>query len=588
MTSIKWGPSSLIDGFGFGIEPATSAGDREQGSLPGIKSARERGEEYQRSRTTLTLRRGGDALADGLAARVERLTNAVVAFSWPDAAQDRTVARNPDLAGKAFGLLADNPSPYHKYFSRGLEKQQAVSLDAGEYVFELRHGSDTDSLSLDVEADWTNQDLLQAVADAVNQSELPVQAELVEQYAPEHHQYGQVATGLSLALGVNASLAEQDVGLRDTSGHLLASLNLRETAVPVGPAAIARRELTGLSTYSPSTFASSSFDPNAAASLSAGEYTFGYTFGPRTGTFSVTVEQDDTWSMVLRRFANSADSAQSDFSVRETDRSRRSEFLTEEQWGDLEMQGVGLEIVATRPKVGERLKLSGEDEDSAAALAVLGLNRTARPGGDARLAVDGRERTRAPGMFAEDQGRVLVSLEATFGESLTLSVVETLQELTDGLNDITQAYNDLRSWLTPNAGYFEPGLAEKWRAPLADLATDLKETGLREMGGEGLLWFEHDVFFRAVGSAPDNTRALLLDAELGLLPRWEALGREMLAQPATQALADVSALPDPYLPDLTPRTEVELEKKSRLLDILDEQAPDFSLPLGKGLVDRSG
>lgn len=563
--------------------------------VPGLDQSFQKEE---RARTSLALARGGDALADGLAARVRRLTDAVNAFRWPDSGSSALTARltstDSGLHEAVSAIFPQQATPYFRQYSRGFDKNanasDALSLDPGSYEFSLALGGETEDLALDLDPDWSMDELLNAVAERINDSSLPVQAELIEQNSPHQRATGQVATGLSLGLGVNPSYGSKDPVLRDTSGHLVAALKLRDNVAGSGQATLQSHSLEIQSAYSPTSFVSRSMDPGAAPSLKgigAGSYTFSYDYGPDSGSFSLDVNADDTWEDVLTRFANAAESAQDGFRVERTKQERLSDLLPAGQWGDLTMTGVALEITATAPKLGQRLSLSGADQASSAFLSTLGLNATAVPGADATLRIDGQTRTRAPGVFSLDQGRLLLEQNDS-AESGTLTVREAYEEISERIGEISVAYNDLRSFLLPNQGYFEDGLAQKWRAPLQVSPAALAETGLREWGKDQLLWFDHDAFFAALGAKPERVRSLLLDADQGLFTQWAERGAQTLARPATEALARTSSLPEPFRPDLAPRTETDLERRNRLLDLLDAGMPDFTTNSGSGLLDRKG
>ncbi|SKA83244.1 hypothetical protein SAMN02745704_01609 [Paucidesulfovibrio gracilis DSM 16080] len=634
VTSIKWDPAAPLPG----AEPQRTTLRPDRG--PSVTS--EVSQRYSQSRNELTLRREAPALAQSLEERIQRLARAVEHFAWPenfpdqtsDPAKARTV-QNGMGAPLVSAWLPDRAAPYDRYFSKGFDWQanaaDTLGLDPGEYSFTLEHQDETSELTVTLDADMTMPDLLDAVALAVNNDDRNVQARQVSQTSPGLHAPGQVATGRSLAVSVNPAYGAELPVLRDTSGHLLAALDLRENPrIPSGnaPPVPARYSLQSLSRYSPTAFQSTAVDPGAAPPLEPGTHAFAYTHGSESGTFSMDVQADDTWEDVLQRFARTANASQSGFIAATVERERVSSAMPEGEWGDLRGSGLALEMVATAPKLGQRLQIAGDEDaedDSGQAAAtfldILGLNASARPGTDARLAVDGRERERAPGVFALDQGRVRLEETGSVGSG-ELHVQEAYASMVEQLQDVTLAYNDLREFLLRDAELFQPGLAATWRAPLQALdnsaqamnlngtatpqpdvsgsTSGLERLGLREFGTDKLLWFDHDAFFTGLGSDPKQVRSLLLDAGQGLLPAWADLAartdpRSALADHAESrpgaawTVTEQSGLPDPFQPDLTPRTEVQLEQQSTLVNLLDDMGSDpFDLPSGRKIVDRSG
>lgn len=639
MTSIKWDPTDPLpraDSRDTTLRPT-----RSSSAVPGLQSTEQ---DFTRARQQLTLSREAPTLAHSLEERIQRLARAVNAFTWPDAFPDNT--QSPDnarLARFSTGLhdslsatFPAEPAPYDRFFSKGFDRAanaaHALQLAPGDYSFEITHQGETQELTVTLDQDMTMPDLLDAVAQAVNNSELNVQARQINQGSPHQHAPGQVATGRSLALSVNPTYGAPPPALRDTSGHLLAALDLRENPqTPSGnkPATSAAYSLELTALHRPTTLRSTAVDPGATPPLEPGSYDFAYTHGNDSGTFSMDIQSSDTWEDVLQRFANTANSSQGGFTVALRDQDRTSTALPAGEWGDLRTRGLALDITASAPKLGQRLQLgadeSGSDADAAQTfLQTLRINASAQPGTDATLRLQGQEYTRAPGVFAPDQGRVLLEQQHDPGSG-ELRVQQAYETMVEQLQDVTLAYNDLRSFLLADPDLFAPGLAESWRAPLKALAAtsgnsalvrprdpephlhnrprhSMELLGIQEYGAEQRLWFDHDAFFAGLGAQPEQMRDLLLDPEQGLLPRWTALAQS--TNPSTAlahglapqrphstgaALTTNSTLPDPFQPDLTPRTETELEQHSILTDILDELDTEgiLSLP-GKGILDRSG
>lgn len=528
------------------------------------------------------LDRQGPSLAVDLDRRFDALAKSLKAFEWPGQTSPlsgaRLVVRDPNLADRVEASLAsaDKAQPYYRYFSRGFDASAPTTLDPGTYTFDVTQSGTTKSLSVDVSAGMTNGDVLSAVETAVNGATLPVQATVVRQNTPNLAAPGCLATGSALALAVNGAYADQGLTLADTSGHLLQSLALAAVARPMDPATLAEYDVQGGQTYRPSTYSSLSFDPNATTTLAAGTYTFDWTLGNSSGSLSLLVQATDTWRDVLNNLAFATSGGEGLLAAQVVDQDRPSDLTGDTLY--LMMQGKAVVIAAAAPKVGERLVLSGADAASTSALSTLKLNATAQPGSDGHLTVNGAEEIRAPGVFSEDQGRLLLTLSDSFSETLPLKVVEAVDQLSTRLSDITTAYNDLRSLILPNENILRAGAAELWRNPLAAKAADYKQLGLKEWGKDRLLWFGHDDFFRALGADPAAVEDLLLHPDTGLFSAWSRTTQDAQKNGGASFLVPATSLPDPLAIDPTPRTEFELQKGNQLLDLYDAKTFEESLP----------
>ncbi|MBN2139661.1 MAG: hypothetical protein JW718_01530 [Desulfovibrionaceae bacterium] len=581
MTVIKWGPD----------QAAAAAQDRR---TTGVWTGSAWSERFKDADRAARYARLAPSLALELENRVRALDARLAGFRWPDTglsmARARLAVKDPGLERKVRAELpeAADVSRYYRYFSRGFEASQPLSLDPGDYEFKVSLGADSETLSLEVGSDWTNGDLLQAVADGINDSKLKVQAEVVRQDSPGQRVDGLLATGSALALTVNQAYADRELKLRDSSGHLVKALDLEATRAPVGPAEEAVYDLKGVMIARPTAFSSKGFDPNEATGLAAGTYGVDFAMGADSGTVRFVVEAADTWRDVLTKLGQALDSAQDSFSSRLVTVSRPSDLVGDDLY--LKMDGLALAIEAEAPKVGERLSLGGSDAASDEVLSALGLDCTAYPGSDARMTVNGTDEVRAPGIFSEDQGRVRLGLEDSFGQTLPLRVTGALERLEQGVGGVAAAYNDLRLFMLRNQDLLSPGLAEDWRGPVDSRLAELNWLGLEETGRDRLLWFDHDRFYFALGRDPDRVRDLLSAPGKGLFKDWERAAGELLAAGPESRLVEEASVDDPALGRPGPATELELEKGSRLLDLYDDlPEPGEPHPGGRGgVVDKSG
>jgi flagellar capping protein FliD len=509
---------------------------------------------------------------------------ALAQFQWPDTG---SMTMAPEQLAKRIetSLPPDGERERTvKHVSRGFEPTHPVNLDAGAHEFVLQQGGSTDVIAIDVEDDWTNADMLDAVSQAINDSDLPAHAEVVTQAAPEQRVEGLMATGQALVVTLNQAEQDQAVALRDTSGHLILGLDLKTLETPLFSAEQGVHYLQGSQAYRPTTYSTPAFDPEKTTSLSAGTHSIDYAIGQANGAVTFNVEEDDTWEEVLSNVADAVNSSQG-YMVAETFDQQRSVILENGDASQYTADGVALRIEAYQPKRGNRLSLSGDVVDS--------LNMTmAYPGTDAHMTIDGEEKVRSPGVFAADEGRLLMALSDSFGETLPLRVVSSLDRLETAMADIVNAYNDLRKTLVRNTDLLEEGFADRWRAPLQAEAVELRSIGLQEFGKNDEVWLNRDKLHTALAERPDAARRLLLDGPNALVTTWEAATDGVLAQgvqhaliPATQASAEV-------LEEPSPRTENQLAKGHHLLDLYDSlpSEPSRGVPESSGgsLVDSEG
>ncbi|MFW5837985.1 MAG: hypothetical protein ACOCVM_08240, partial [Desulfovibrionaceae bacterium] len=508
--------------------------------------------------------------------KLEAFQRALDQFEWP---QTGSMTMAPDLLAKS--ILASLPTDGNrertvKHASRGFEPTHPVTIEPGAHEFVLKQGGSTDRIAIDVEANWTNADLLRAVSEAINDSVLPVHAEVVTQAAPGQRVQGLLATGQALVVTLNQAEADQSVALQDTAGHLVKTLDLKTLQTPLFSAEKGVHNLQGTQVYRPSSFASTAFDPGETTSLPTGTRTLSWEIGGQSRTVSYEVEADDTWEDVLKNMANAINSSQSYMAAETFEQQRPSTLLTNDS--RLMMDGLALRIEAVQPKRGWRLSLSGDD------LATLGMSSTAQPGGDAHMTIDGTEKVRSPGVFAADQGRLLMALSDSFGDTLPLRVVSAIDRLESVMSGVVNAYNDLRKTLVRNEDLLQDGFADRWRAPVASQEIDLKSIGLQEFGKNDELWLNRDAFHKALGSRPAEVRRLLADGPGALIPTWEAATREVLKAGPQMALLPQSQIQGAVINDPPPRTENELAKGAQLLDLYDALPDDpyADVPAGSG------
>jgi len=491
--------------------------------------------------------------------KLEALQEALDAFEWPETGSMASASKL--LASKIETDLPveEDRRRTQRYASKGYRPTHPAGLSAGEYEFTLTLGEDAEDFTISVEDDWTNADLLQAVADAVNGSTLPANAEIVTQGAAQQKIKGLMAVGQALVVTVNQTLADQDLALKDASGHLIESLGLYTLDALEGDATQITYHVQGEQPYAPSTYLTNAFDPNEATTLSAGLHSIDYEIGELTGSVGFAVKEGDTWEDVLDALSNQFNSQ-----AHITAETVAEQRVAELENGYVLVDGAALRIQAKDAKAGWRLRLSGDD------LNALGLNATAAPGADGRLAINGATYVQTPGVFAADQGALRITLNGIFGDSLPLKVVSSLDNLQTLMTGVVEAYNDLRGTLVRNEDLLEPGYAEQWRDALAAESFGLKSIGLQEFGQKKEVWLNADAFYSALSSNPGRVRGLLDSGEKTLIPAWRTITERALSRGGDAALISASEAGAGVLSEPQARTENELAKGAMLLDLYDD------------------
>ncbi|WP_319777337.1 hypothetical protein [Maridesulfovibrio sp.] len=578
-----------LDGTNLKVAESTEKPDSLQRVFPGSYWE----ERFSRAALKNKYELTAPSAAMEVQSKVKSLSETLASFRWPDQgfglSSSRLVVNDPFLDNKISASLTnkDNFQRYYRYYSRGFSGEAETSLDAGTYKFDMALGSSSRHLEVDVSEGMTNDELLEAVRDAVNDSSLPVQARIFKQNAVGSNPDDLLGIGSALAFSVNTAyvVTEENRGdstqdlesanklsFSDSSGHLISNLKLYATGKPIGPAEEGLYNLSGAFAGGPSQFLSKSFDANATTSIAAGDYSIDYNIGAESGSIDFYVEAGDDWDTVLTRIANSAASTSDKINAEVVDARLVSPVYTGDDYYLID--GKAVSITAVNPKIGERLEL-----EPGSGLEVLGLNATAHPGADAQMTINGYREVRAPGEFALDHGRVTVELDGNFGESLPLRVVDAVTEMEKNVGLVTDGYNDLRKAILPAADLFREGFADLWRDPVSDNETDLEWMGLKEAEEDKLLWFDSDAFYDALLADPAKVRELLEDEDDGLFTRWQDVNDKVIENTVSSYLIPETSLPGPWLPEPSPRTELELEVKRELVDTFEDSFDfDFDDP----------
>lgn len=304
----------------------------------------------------------GNLVLETLDKRVANLETATANFSWPVGGNSKQSARlvtpaNADTNIK--GLLrselrnAGDAERYYKYFSRGQSADTDTALDGQDYRFSISLGGKTENVAVSIAPgqDWGQ--ILDTVAQAVNQTSLPVQAEVIRQTAPYQRLEFLPKTGSILAVTVSAGHKDQDVQFRDLDGQLTTALKLARTEKPVPAATIRLHNVASASKASASTYTSTPVNPVGDPGLASGEHRLQFTVGDVTDTVAVHVDDDMDWEELLQNLAQRINAASTELSARVLGGTMSSGRLA-----PLSQRSVQLEVSLASPKRGDRLALS--------------------------------------------------------------------------------------------------------------------------------------------------------------------------------------------------------------------------------------
>lgn len=439
----------------------------------------------------------------------------------PRAATTLSTGRHDLAYTVGTGGNAEQPGTY---ISKAYDPAQATTVAAGTYSFTSKYDGETRSHSVTIGSGWTWGDVLNAVGGELNAQPAwavtasptlsapstsytqPGVSASVEYWPIPTGQQGVTTDGRSLS--VRGDKAD-GFALTDTSGGLLTALGLttRLDGTPV----------------------------------------------------SFNVSAGDTWRDAYNSAATALNGSQTHFSAR-VEATRIPSTVTPGQ--DLWHQGAYLSIIQSGQRIGERVNLT---DGRTGALATMGVIGNQRPGQDGKIVVNGREQVSENNTFSQDRGRVLLTLEDTFGEALPLSVTSGMDQVQKSWSAITDAWNGLAKYLRSNADLLDHSLGAKLEAPLAAQAGNLRWLGVSSMGKSGQLWTNLDTFWSSLAADAQRSRATLWDSPAGLVPAWKQAVTDVRAGGLDGWLKPESAF-DSLRPNLT--SEFQLEQKHRLVKLL--------------------
>lgn len=411
------------------------------------------------------------------------------------------------------------------YISKAYDPDAATTLSAGTYAFTSEYAGEARSHSITIGSGWTWGQVLSAVSTEINAGTgwLNTASGKVSGPSTQFTQSGVTASvdywpipsssdqnsrtdGLSLTVTGEAG---GDFSLADTSGGLLSELGLttKLTGTPV----------------------------------------------------SFNVHAGDTWRDVYDSAAAAFGGAQLSLAagVRGT---RIPSLVTPGR--DLWHEGAYLALTQMDQRIGERAALT---DGRTGVLASLGISTREQPGQDGVMTVNGRDQVSENDTFSQDKGRVLLTLESSFGETLPLKVTAGMEEVEKGWNRVTDAWNGLARYLRNNSDLLDASLGARLEAPLAAHKDALRGLGVSSLGKSGQLWTNSDSFWKSLRADPGSARTTLWDSPDGLVPAWQAAVTDIREARLDSWLRPKTSFED-HRPALT--SEFQLEQKHRLVKLL--------------------
>lgn len=539
---------------------------------------------FAQARLDHLFRPSGPSLAFRLKSGLQSLQHSLVSFSWPGnspAFQGRLVVENsqPSSLFAAGQRPAGNKGSYYKYFSQGVDPQQSRDIQAGEYSFIGRLGQESARFSVRIEDEWTKGDILNAVAHVLNASSLPVQGHVIDQNILAQHMPRVATSGSTLLIAVNSGSPEQRLVLEDEKGSLLRHLALSPFSAAEGAALDSKHIFFSGTAGQPTIFVSALFDPREPSTITPGTHTFHWAVGEHSGSINFFAGSEESWKTVLHKIANAAGASQGFFTaeVRTYEKPLPSAPGSGES-----IPALALHFELRAPKIGERLSFAGEDGGNA--ISTLQLH-TLQSGSDTHLHVNARHIVRAAGPVQLDDGLMVTPLES-FAEAIPLSVQQPIVSVEQALADVVASFNSIHSIMRDNEELLRSGIADEWWQPVAKTRQELEDVGVRT-GKKGVLWIEHDALYSALGNDAMQVKTTLTKEETGLFPRLKHLVDKTLAHGISTLFAPQASITDTLYAKPSPRTELEIEHKSRLLDLMEHEKGGLGLP-SSGLVNKRG
>lgn len=304
----------------------------------------------------------GNLVLETLDKRVSDLESATSKFSWPVGGNSQRKARlitpaNPETTIKDL-LRAElrgtgDAQRYYKYFSRGRNAAGGTDLDGQDYRFAITQGGKTENVDVAIANGQNWGEVLDSVAQAINDTSLPVQAEVIRQTGPYQDLEFLPKTGSILAVTVNAGHKDQDVAFRDLDGLLTTRLELAPTEQPMTAPTIRLHNVASASPASASTYTSTPVNPVGDPGLTAGEHRLLFAVGDVSDTVAVTVDDSMDWEELLQNVANRINATSTELSARVLDGE-----MSSGQLAPLNQRSIQLEVSLASPKRGDRLALS--------------------------------------------------------------------------------------------------------------------------------------------------------------------------------------------------------------------------------------
>ena len=413
------------------------------------------------------------------------------------------------------------------YVSKAYDPNAATTLTPGNYTFSYRFGEENKTLTVGVKSGWTWNDVLQSIAANIN---------------------GQaVWTSASTSLPTGQSSFSQP--------GLVASVQSSPIPSATTAGVFTNGEVLQIATAAPFTGQNFSLFDGSGGLLSSVGLTTKLTGQP----LSVTVQSGWTWQDVMTRMANTINSSVPEVAAQTSAQNVYSGAVPGTTI--INTQGVGLNVTIGDPRIGRRVTLS---DGATGLLASLHMLRGI-PGQDGMIAVDGQTQVSENNTYAVDQGRLQLDLESSFTNALPVSVVRSMDQITNGFNDIVSSYNDLQSFINKTKGSWNSSLSQTLAAPIIGQSSNLGWMGVSGTSKTNQIWTQGQPFFYALVTDPERAGATLTGEPGGLIPAWQ---QAVSSIRQNGLLNYLNTAPSLGLPPDTVQSELDLEQKHRLVNLL--------------------
>ncbi|MDQ7032182.1 MAG: hypothetical protein Q9M37_05645 [Desulfonauticus sp.] len=520
--------------------------------------------------------------------RLQALLHKLSEFDLPP--QKSAVLPHQDKSKYFFAKLTTQFTPYIRLISNGVRKDQLSLISPGSYKIFIQLGSVADELEISIGPKDLAFDILTKLAQALNDSELPLEAKIVYQNGP-YSKIPSADKGYVLIVTTTIKHAKDPLQIQASNG-LLEKLGLIYVSKPLGRLVPKSDFIQIVSQFSPSTYHSATFDPNAPLNWDLGRYSFYINFDNtqqeivlQIGTkeareelkllaskTQALVKDTNDWEDIVADLgldpASITDNTTwyklkvslKDFIYLEPESSyfelfkqlkskittlfngqieskieqRRLPVYTQDR--QVFQKQIFLNLKLVPEKTGQRFFLvDGENN----LLSRLNLLATAQPGQDLEIKISGQKFTLPASNFTYEQGRVQIGIKKESIDPRAYSLNKAPEEIVFRLENILSSYNAVVPEILSNSWLWQENIISQFNKAYQDNKQILHDLGLKENWDKSL---ELDYTKACVFlSHPDNYeplyRALL--GKKGWARQLKDLVQKMLDKPISESLKPV-------------------------------------------------